>query len=457
VTGIVPLLSIVAIVLSSITLFVVLRARIAVDLTPLLARLDALDRQSERSERSIRDQLTRNRTEATNLAQATREELTTRLEAGRAASSAQLVEQSRAQLEQLHAFSARLDALTTSNQQQLELVRSVLEDRFTKLQCDTAQKLDAMRKTVDEQLQGTLEKRLGESFAQVSIQLEQVYKGLGEMQALATGVGDLKKVLSNVKSRGTWGEVQLGTLLEEVMSPSQYAQNVCTKGEGAERVEFAIRLPGRDANGADQCWLPIDSKFPLEDYTRLVDATEAGDVDAVESAGKQLEARTHSCAKDIFEKYIAPPFTTDFGIMFLPTEGLYAEVLRRPGLAESLRIRYHVTIVGPTTLWAVLNSFQMGFRTLAIQKRSSEVWEVLGAAKTEFHRYGDVLDRVKEKLLQASTAVDRATVRTRAIERKLRDVEEIAPAAGDAMSTLTVGSNMPLPSILADSNHLPLP
>src|SRR5471032_528272 len=263
-TGTTLLLSIAALLLSSITLFVVLRSRLTVDLRPILSRLDALDRQGERTERTVREQLAQNRGEATSAAKNVREELVA----------------------------------------QLELVRGVIEEHLTKLQEDNAQKLDAMRKTVDEQLQGTLEKRLGESFAQVSAQLEQVYRGLGEMQALATGVGDLKKVLSNVKSRGTWGEVQLGTLLEEVMSPSQYAQNVCTKGEGAERVEFAIRLPGRDINGADQCWLPIDSKFPLEDYTRLVDAAEAGDVDAVEAAGRQLELRTHACARDIFEKYI---------------------------------------------------------------------------------------------------------------------------------------------------------
>jgi DNA recombination protein RmuC len=356
-----------------------------------------------------------------------------------------IAEQGRAQLDQLQGFSARLDVLTGSNRQQLELIRAVVEERLASLQADNAQKLDAMRRTVDEQLQGTLERKLGESFAHVSAQLEQVYKGLGEMRALATGVGDLKKVLSNVKTRGTWGEVQLGTLLEEVMSPAQYAQNVCTRGEGAERVEFAIRLPGRDAGGADQLWLPIDSKFPLEDYTRLVDATEAGDLAAIELAGKQLETRAHACAREIAEKYIAPPFTTDFGIMFLPTEGLYAEVLRRPGLAEALRAKYHVTIVGPTTLWAVLNSFQMGFRTLAIEKRSSEVWEVLGAAKGEFHKYGDVLDRIKEKLLQASQAVDHASVRTRAIERKLRSVEEIPVARPDLAPAIDVAGYVALP------------
>lgn len=426
--SVILLLSVVGVVLSAIGLISARRARTTVDLGPVLLRLDSVERQFERIERSLREQFGASRAEAATAGQSL----------------------GRTQLEQLQGFSARLDTLTDSNRQQLELVRGVIEERLTRLQVDNAAKLDAVRRTVDEQLQGTLERKLGESFAHVSAQLEQVYRGLGEMKALATGVGDLKKVLSNVKTRGTWGEVQLGTLLEEVMSPSQYAQNVCTRGEGAERVEFAIKLPGRDVNGADQLWLPIDSKFPLEDYTRLVDAVEAGDLDAIEQAGKQLEARTHACAKDIADKYIAPPRTTDFGIMFLPTEGLYAEVLRRPGLAESLRTKYHVTIVGPTTLWAVLNSFQMGFRTLAIEKRSSEVWEVLGAAKSEFHKYGGVLDRIKEKLLQASNAVDQASVRTRAIERKLRAVEEAPGAAAELAPTIDVAGQMTLQAALPE-------
>jgi DNA recombination protein RmuC len=284
--------------------------------------------------------------------------------------------------------------------------------------------LAAVRSTVDEQLQGTLERRLGESFSLVSERLEQVHKGLGEMQTLAAGVGDLKKVLMNVKVRGTWGEVQLGGLLEQLLIPAQYAKNVCTTGQGAERVEFAIKLPGRDPAGAAQVWLPIDAKFPQEDYIRLVDASEAADVAGIELAGKALENRVRQCARDIATKYVCPPATTDFALMFLPTEGLYAEVLRRPGLAEMVQRDHRVIIAGPTTLAALLNSLQMGFRTLAIEQRSSEVWTVLGEAKTEFRRYGDVLDRIKGKLQEATSAVDTAAVRTRAIERRLRGVEE---------------------------------
>jgi DNA recombination protein RmuC len=245
------------------------------------------------------------------------------------------------------------------------------------------------------------------------------------MRTLAAGVGDLKKVLTNVKVRGTWGEVQLGNLLEQMLTPAQYATNVCTKGEGLERVEFAVRLPGHSSSttGAP-VWLPIDAKFPNEDYERLVDASEACDAPAMEYASKALEVRVRQCARDIADKYVAPPATTDFAIMFLPTEGLFAEVVRRPGLVDLIQRDYRVVIAGPTTLAALLNSLQMGFRTVAIEKRSSEVWAVLGEAKTEFRRYADVLDRIRAKLLEATTAVDRATVRTRAIERKLKDVEE---------------------------------
>jgi DNA recombination protein RmuC len=447
-TGTLLLFSAVATALLAITVSVLLLGkRGTTDFGPVLARLEVIERQAERVDRTVRDQIAASRSEAAEAAKSLRQELAASLESSRHASITQLGEHARAQLQQLQTFSARLDALTEVNRQQLEHVRGVIEERLSRLQDDNAQKLEAMRRTVDEQLQGTLEKRLGESFAQVSSQLEQVHKGLGEMQTLATGVGDLKKVLVNVKTRGTWGEVQLGTLLEEIMSPAQYERNVCTKGEGGERVEFAIRLPGRDANGTAQCWLPIDSKFPMEDYTRLVDAIDAGDLDAAEAAGRQLEVRALGCAKDICEKYVAPPGTTDFGIMFLPTEGLYAEVLRRPGLAETLRLQYHVVVVGPTTLWAVLNSFQMGFRTLAIEQRSSEVWEVLGAAKAEFHKYGDVLDKIREKLLQASSVVDKASVRTRAIERKLRKVEELP--SGDGMSA-EIGPSAVLPSTVSD-------
>jgi DNA recombination protein RmuC len=292
-----------------------------------------------------------------------------------------------------------------------------------------------MRQTVDEKLQGTLERRLGESFKLVSERLEAVYKGLGEMQTLATGVGDLKRVLTNVKTRGTWGEVQLGMMLEEILTPDQYETNVATK-DGSERVEFVIRLPGRGEDKDEIVWLPIDAKFPLEDYQRLVEAQEQGDVDAADTASRQLEVRIKGCANDICSKYLNPPKTTDFGILFLPTEGLFAEVMRRPGLSQTIQRTQRVVIAGPTTLWSILNSLQMGFRTLAIEKRSSEVWNLLAAVKTEFGKYGEVLAKVQKKLQEASNTVDTVAVRSRAIERKLKTVEGLP--AGEAQKVLTL-------------------
>jgi DNA recombination protein RmuC len=323
----------------------------------------------------------------------------------------------------LHPLVLRLEAAERMSER---LERS-LRDDLARQRLEMRQQVDAVRTTVDDHLRGTLERRLDESFSLVSDRLELVQQGLGEMRTLAAGVGDLKKVLTNVKVRGTWGEVQLGNLLEQMLTPAQYAANVCTKGEGAERVEFAIRLPGRDTSpaGTSQVWLPIDAKFPNEDYQRLVEAVDAGDVPGADAASKALDVRVKQCARDINEKYVAPPSTTDFAIMFLPTEGLFAEVIRRPGLADMVQRDYRVAIAGPTTLAALLNSLQMGFRTFAIEKRSSEVWTVLGEAKTEFRRYADVLDRIRNKLLEATTAVDKASIRTRAIERKLQGVEEI--------------------------------
>jgi DNA recombination protein RmuC len=305
----------------------------------------------------------------------------------------------------------------------LDELKKAVETKLTQIQTDNSAKLEEMRKTVDEKLQGTLEKRLGESFRQVSERLEQVHKGLGEMQNLAIGVGDLKKVLTNVKTRGTWGEMQLGNLLEQILTPEQYAQNVITKQGSAERVEFAIKLPGRDTHDGKTVWLPIDAKFPKEDYERLVEASERADADAVEQAAKQLELRIKAEAGDIRDKYIDPPNTTDFGILFLPTESLYAEVLRRNGLMETLQREFRVVVTGPTTLAALLNSLQMGFRTLAIEKRSSEVWAVLGAIKTEFGKFGGIIEKVQKKLQEASNVIDTAATRTRTIERKLRTVE----------------------------------
>lgn len=328
------------------------------------------------------------------------------------------------QQKQMASFSSQLTGLTESNQQKLDALKTAVEDKLKSIQEDNAKQLDQMRATVDEKLQGTLEKRLGESFKQVSERLEQVHKGLGEMQLLATGVGDLKKVLTNIKTRGTWGEVQLGVLLEQVLAPDQYAKNVGTKDAG-ERVEFAIKLPGKNEDHNDIVWLPIDAKFPVEDYQRLMDAQEKADAVASEAAAKQLEVRIKQCANDICKKYLNPPKTTDFGILFLPTEGLFAEVIRREGLAEYIQRECRVMIAGPTTLWSLLNSLQMGFRTLAIQKRSSEVWNLLSAVKTEWSQYGEILEKVKDKLESASKQIEKAQTRTRVIGRKLKDVQEL--------------------------------
>ncbi len=308
----------------------------------------------------------------------------------------------------------------------LEGLRQTVEQRLGFLQQENAKKLDEMRQTVDEKLHATLEKRLGESFAQVSERLEKVHQGLGEMQVLASGVGDLKRVLTNVKVRGIWGEVQLGNLLEQVLTLDQYAQNVRTKPGSLDHVEYAIKLPGQDPNGEIPLWLPIDSKYPQDVYQQLTDAQESAQVEAVDAAAKQLEQRIKLDAKTISEKYVSPPHTTDFGILFLPVEGLYAEVLRRPGLIEFLQTEYRVMIAGPTTLAALLNSLRMGFRTLQIEKRSSEVWSILGGVKQEFGKFGDLLDKTQKKLHEAGNVIEDASRRSRAIERKLRDVE--APA-----------------------------
>jgi DNA recombination protein RmuC len=328
---------------------------------------------------------------------------------------------------QLENFRRTLDESLTRVQDQQRLAaretRETLEQRLEKLQQENTAKLEQMRQTVDEKLHATLEQRLSESFKQVSERLEQVHKGLGEMQSLAAGVGDLKKVLSNVKNRGVLGEVQLASLLEQMLTPEQYETNVATKPGSRDRVEFAIRLPGRDSEGP--VWLPLDAKFPTEDYQRLQEAQDAADPVAVEVAAKALEARIRLEAKTIAEKYLAPPATTDFGLLYLPFEGLYAEVLRRPGLFEALQRDFRVTLCGPTTLSALLNSLQMGFRTLAIEKRSSEVWQVLGAVKTEFGRFGEVLARTKAQLQTVANSIDAAETRTRQIERKLRDVEAL--------------------------------
>ena len=337
---------------------------------------------------------------------------------------------------QLEAMSSEIGKLAELNGKKLEEVRATVEGKLQSMQVENAKQLEQMRQTVDEKLQGTLEKRLGESFKQVSERLELVHKGLGEMQTLATGVGDLKKVLTNVKTRGTWGEVQLGVLLEQVLNPDQFAVNVATK-DGGERVEFAVKLPGQGTAKDETVWLPIDAKFPIEDYQRLIDAQERGDVEGVEASGKQLESRVKACAAEISGKYLSPPKTTDFGILFLPIEGLFAEVIRRTGLVEAIQRESRVVIAGPTTLWSILSSLQMGFRTLAIQKRSSEVWNLLAAVKTEWAKYGDILDAVQKKLNSASDTIEKAKVRSRAVGRKLRDVQELP--VGEATVLLPPG------------------
>ena len=325
----------------------------------------------------------------------------------------------------------RLNALREGTEQRLEALRETLERRLRELQGDNAAKLEEMRRTVDEKLHATLEQRLGASFKQVSDRLEQVHKGLGEMQALASDVGDLKRVLTNVKTRGTWGEVQLASLLEQLLVPEQYAANVAPVPGSNERVEFAIRLPGRGDDAP--VWLPIDAKFPREDYERLVIAQEKADPVAAEAAARQLEQRLRLEAKTIRTKYVSPPDTTDFALMFLPTEGLYAEVVRRPGLMDDLQRSWRVVVAGPSTLAAILSSLQMGFRTLAVEKRSSEVWQLLGAVKTEFGKFGDVLAKTKEQIDRASTTLGSAAVRTRAIERRLRDVESLPESTSAQM------------------------
>src|SRR5438094_4484309 len=342
----------------------------------LVKRLELIDR-------SLRDEFSRNREEAGAAAKNQREELATSLEG----------------------------------------VRSIVDVRLKQLQDDNAKQIDRMRATVDEKLQGTLEKRLGESFKLVSDRLEQVHQGLGAMQQLASDVGGLQRVLTNVKTRGGWSEWQLGVLLEEMLTRDQFAQNMKTRDDTDERVEFAIKLPG-DENGAP-VWLPIDAKFPMEHYERLTAAQENGDMTAVEAAIKTLETQLKRCAKDICEKYINPPKTTDFALLFLPSEGLYAEAIRRVGLVQNVQRDCRVTFVGPTTLAALLNRLQMGFRWLAIQKRSSEVWNRLAEVKTEFGKFGEALSAVKEKIDQASRKIEDVDVRSRAITKKLRDVEEL--------------------------------
>lgn len=325
-------------------------------------------------------------------------------------------------------LSQRLNELTQRNELRIGELRATLESRLKELQADNTAKLEQMRQTVDEKLHATLETRLTESFGNVTAMLAQVHQGLGDMNKLAADVGGLQRVLNNVKSRGVFGEVQLAGLLEQVFAPDQYSANVATVPGSNERVEFAVRFPGSSVDSV--VWLPIDAKFPREDYERLLDAQEKADADGARVAGDALERRVRLEAARIRDKYVSPPSTTEFAILFLPTEGLYAEVLRRPGLVDALQRDQRIAVAGPTTLLALMTSFHMGFRTLAIEKRSSEVWKTLGAVKTEFSKFGDVLDSVKSKLDQASTQIEKTGVRTRAIERRLREVESL-PSEGE--------------------------
>ena len=368
----------------------------------LLLRFSALARRSEapiepalsRLDQGWRDELSRSRNENAAGAKLLREEIT-----------------------------GALKQLGELQLQVLDSARRTIEQRLDAMRTDNAEKLEAMRATVDEKLHHTLEERLGASFKLVSDQLEQVFKSVGEMQSLAAGVGDLKRVLTNVKARGTWGEVSLGGILGEVLTAEQYDRNVEIRPGSNQRVEFAIRLPGTEEGGP--LWLPIDAKFPTEDYERLSEAADRADGAGVETAGKAIETRIRQAARDICTKYVAPPHSTDFALLFLPTEGLYAEIVRRPGLVDALQRDWRVVVAGPTTLLALLNSLRMGFRSLAIQQRSSEVWQVLRAVKTEFEKYGEVLDRVQKKLQEASNTIEDVAVRRRQIGRKLASVETL--------------------------------
>jgi len=328
------------------------------------------------------------------------------------------------QKNQLDSFSRQLMEMTALNDKRILDMRQIIENQLKQIQEDNSKKLEQMRQTVDEKLHKTLETRFGESFKVVSDRLELVHKGLGEMQSLATGVGDLKRVLSNVKTRGTWGEIQLGNLLEQILTGGQYDKNVATKLNSSDRVEFAIRLPGKDNDMEKPVWLPIDAKFPLEAYQRLLDAQDRVDPVVMEEADREIEISIKKEAATICEKYISPPQTTDFAIMYIPIEGLYAWIISRAGLCEFIQNKYRISVAGPTTLTAILNSLQLGFRTLAIEKRSSDVWKVLETVKVEFSKFGDILDKTHKKLQEASNVIDSASKKSRSIEQKLRRAEQ---------------------------------
>jgi DNA recombination protein RmuC len=415
------------IIISIIILIVILLKKSPAQDKSLPQTLLFLEKSQNRLEAAVKDEISRNRTEAYENEKCTREEISRSFKSFRDSTDNRMAEFSSTQSTNFESFSKKLSELTEKNETKMELIRTTVEGKLENIQKDNSEKLEKMRQTVEEKLENTLETRLGEKFKLVNDRLEQVYKGLGEMQTLASGVGDLKKVLTNVKTRGTWGEVQLGNLLEQLLIPDQYAKNICTKKGSSERVEFAIKIPGKDDH-IKTIWLPIDAKFPLEDYQKLVEAQENADPVAADALGKALEARIKSEAKDIKEKYLDPPYTTDFGILYLPVEGLFAEVVRRMGLFEFLQNTYRVTVTGPTTISALLNSLQMGFRTLAIEKRTSEVWEILGAVKNDFGKFGEILEKTHKKLKEASDNIETATTKTRSIERKLNKVQSLPVA-----------------------------
>ncbi len=394
--------------------------------TSLIAeKVGYIDQSVGKIEKNLPFEFSKTREENVKLQRDFREELLRSLTMFRSSMISETVKISELTKKQLDSFEEKIGVLTEKNIKGISEVRESINQKLELIRSDNSKKLEEMRRTVDEKLHDTLEKRLGESFKLVSERLEEVHKGLGEMQHLAVGVGDLKKVLTNIKTRGTWGEVQLGAILESILTPDQYASNVVTRKGASTRVEFAIKLPGK---GEGAVWLPIDAKFPKEDYEKLVDAQDAAQPEIIETAKKNILLRIKAEAKDINEKYLDPPNTTDFGILFLPVEGLYAEVLRMPGIVDMLQREYRIVLSGPTTLSAFLNSLQMGFRTLAIEKRSSEVWSVLGAVKTEFSKFGEILDKTKKKLQEATNTIDRASQKSRTIHRKLRDVAELPEA-----------------------------
>lgn len=400
------------------------------------SRLSSFENSQERTERALKDEIAQNREETANNSKQLREEINSgnkdnRDELSRSLKSFEdrfnnnVKEFNELQKQKFDNMTNKQTELIQSTEMKLDKMRETIEARLKLIQDDNSEKLEKMRATVDEKLHKTLEERLSQSFKIVSERLELVHKGLGEMQNLAVGVGDLKKVLSNVKTRGILGEIQLGNILEQILTPEQYTKNVATKRGSRDTVEFAVKLPGKDDSG-DVVYLPLDSKFPLENYHSLINAYEHGDPAAIEEAAKLLESNIKKCAKDIKDKYIDPPFTTDFGILFLPIEGLFAEVVRRTDLFEVLQRDYKISITGPTTLSAILNSLQMGFKTLAIEKRSSEVWNILGAVKTEFEKFGNVLKKAQEKIRQADDEIDKLVgTRTRQIQSKLKSVQEM--------------------------------